>query len=52
MGDLFKGGVSKYRRSQDYRRKYFVSFFNMKYFDLSINRDGIKEEWTVALVKY
>ena len=34
----------KFKDSQVYYRKYLISFFKIKFFDLNVNQDGIKEE--------
>ena len=37
-------GLIKFRGHRVCQRQFLISFFNIKYFHLSVNRDGIKEE--------
>ena len=45
VGAYSRGGLIKFRGPQVYRTQYLLmSFFNINYFDLNVNRDGVKEE--------
>ena len=53
-GDYLRGGLIKFKDAQVYKGQYLMmSFCDIKYFSLNVNRDGIKEEkfLTVVLVK-
>ena len=43
-GAYSRGGLVKSRAPQVHQRQYLISLFNTKYFDINVNRDGIKEE--------
>ena len=41
---LISGGFINFKGHQACQSQYHISFFNIKYCDLTVNRDGIKEE--------
>ena len=41
-GAYLSGGLIKFRAPQVYQRQYLVLLSNVEYFDVNVDRDGIK----------
>ena len=44
VGTCLRGGIINFRGPWVYQKQDLILFFNIKYFDLNVNWDGIKEE--------